>query len=427
MGETLRATDIDVAGWGKSQSSPRRRGIQPGPCLVLGIAALGVLPGCDSTSFVPSRPPELSPSPTAAAKTSGAAPSPWVPPATTTPAAAAGTKTPATPTVVRARLVELILARPASLDRSYLEQFLRRETGIKKCAFRVYPRDNQPVSPVQLAGEIRTAANRSTGALILEPVDVPEVREALREAESRGLGVVLLDSPLPATSPGKPYPFVTFKGFAEAAKQLVETVADDARVLRLPADGTTLVIENRDQDSYSRDRLESITSALKAAGRAYDIVSFDGEQKGATEVVLEYLKTHPKLTVILADHDFGVAGAFDAREQWKKTNKNIFAIGGYFACDVRLTQRVKDHVQGLVDRNVEGYARKALQVALDLMDGKPVPERALVDVRFIHTPPPFIPPPSSEGTAGNKLEGAVREYPKPFPPAGTPSEPKPKP
>ena len=88
---------------------------------------------------------------------------------------------------------------------------------------------------------------------------------------------------------------------------------------------------------------------------------------------------------------------------------------------------MKDHVQGLVDRNVEGYARKALQVALDLMEGKPVPERALVDVRFIRTPPPFIPPLGLEGTVGNKLERAVREYPKPFPPAGTPSEPKPKP
>ena len=427
MGATSRATDIDAAGWGESQSSPRRRGIQPGPCLVLGIAALGVLPGCDSTSFVPSRPPELSPSPTAAAKTSGAAPSPSVPPAATSPAAAAGAKPPATPTV-RARLVELILARPANLDRVYLEQFLRREAGINKCAFRaVSPDGNDPMSSALLAHEIRMAANRSTGALILEPVDVPEVREALREAESRGLGVVLLDSPLPAPAPGKPYPFVTFKGFAEAAKQLVETVADDARVLRLPADGTTLVIENRDQDSYSRDRLESITSALKAAGRAYDIVSFDGEQKGATEVVLQYLETHPKLTVILADHDFGVAGAFDARERWKKTNKNMFAIGGYFACDARLTPSVKSRVQGLVDRNVEGYARKAIQVALDLMDGKPVPERALVDVRFIHTPPPFIPPPSSEGTVGHMLERAVREDPKPFPPAGTPSEPKPKP
>src|SRR5208337_3853196 len=341
MGETLRATDIDAAGWGKSRKSLGRRGIQPGPCLVLGIAALGVLPGCDSTSFVPSRPPELSGSSTAAARPSGAALSPSVPPATTTPAAAAGTRSPATPTA-RARLVELILARPASLDRLYLEQFLRRETGLKKCAFRlVSPQDNEPMSPGQFASEIRTAANRSTGALILEPVDVPEVREALREAESRGLGILLLDSPLPATSPGKPYPFVTFKGFAEAAKQLVETMADDARVLHLPADGT-LVVENRDKDFYSRDRLESITSALKAAGRAYDIVSFDGEEKEAAKLVLEYLKTHPKLTVILADHDFGVAGAFNAREQWRKTSKNMFAIGGYFACDARLSQHVKD-------------------------------------------------------------------------------------
>ena len=40
MEATSRATDIDAAGWGESQSSPRRRGIQPGPCLVLGIAAL---------------------------------------------------------------------------------------------------------------------------------------------------------------------------------------------------------------------------------------------------------------------------------------------------------------------------------------------------------------------------------------------------
>jgi ABC-type sugar transport system substrate-binding protein len=277
-----------------------------------------------------------------------------------------------------------------------VEQFLRRETGVKKCAFRVVsPQDDEPMSPGQLASEIRTAANRKTGALILEPVDAPEVRAALREAESRGLGVVLLDSPLPATAPGKPYPFVTFQGFAEAAKQLVATVAEDARVLHLPADGTTLVVENRDKDFYGRERLESITNALKAAGRAYDLVSFDGDSNKAAEVVLEYLKTHPKLTVILADHDDGVTGAFNARERWGKTNKQMFAIGGYFACDARLAQHVKDRVQALVDRNVEGYARKALQLALDLMDGKPVPERALVDVRLIHTRPISTSPPGS--------------------------------
>ena len=93
--------------------------------------------------------------------------------------------------------------------------------------------------------------------------------------------------------------------------------------MHLPADGTTLVIENRDKDSTAGIVWNRSPSALKAAGRAYDTVSFNGEQKEATEVVLEYLKTHPKLTVILADQDLGVAGAYDAREQWKKRTKTF--------------------------------------------------------------------------------------------------------
>ena len=306
---------------------------------------------------------------------------------------------------------------------------MRRETGLKKCAFRaVSPQDDKAMTPEQVASEIRAAAGRSTGALILEPVDAPEVRAALREAESKGLGVVLLDSPLPATSPGKPFPFVTFQGFAEAAKQLVATVAEDAKQLGPPADGTTLLIENREKDFYSKDRLESITSALRAAGRAYDLVSFDGDQKAATDLVQEYLNTHPKLTIVLADHDFGVTAAFEAREHWHRTHKNSFVIGGYFACDARLSQQVKERVQGLIDRNVEGYARKALQVALDLIDGKSVPDRVLVDVRFIHTSLRFVPPATSAGTDGSTAaDGGVRDKPKLKPRTSFEPEPKPGP
>jgi ABC-type sugar transport system substrate-binding protein len=257
----------------------------------------------------------------------------------------------------------------------------------------------------------------------MEPVDAPEVREALREAESKGLGIVLLDAPLPATAPGKSYPYVTFQGFAGAAKQLVEAAIDDAKVFQLPPDGTILVLENREKDRYSRDRLDSITAALKAAGRAYDLVSFDGAEKGAADVTLDYLKTHPKLAIILADHDFGVAGAYDARDKWRMTTKAMMAIGGYYACDARLTQNMKERIQGLIDRNVEGYARKALELALDFMEGKPVPERAPVDVRFIHnSPKSMIPPVNSqgppEGPAGDQPDPATglrpRSYQKPI-------------
>jgi len=324
-------------------------------------------------------------------------------------------------------VVELILARPANLDRFYLEQFLRRDTGVKKCAFRVVsPKDTEPFSPGQLATEIRTAANRSTGVLILEPIDAPEVRKALDDAEKAGLPAVLLDSPLPPSSSGKPYPLVTFKGFADAGKQLVEVVTDDAKLMRLPADGTTLVIENRDKDPHSRDRLESITSALEAAGRAYDLVSFEGDQKAASEVVTEYLNSHPKVTVILAEQDFGLAGAFNVRDDARRKGKPTkFALGGYSACDVRLAQHVKDQTQALVDRNVEGYARKVFQIAMDLMDGKPAPEHCEVDVRFIHNPPPSNLPPETEETRKKKaMEAAEALNRKLGRDAGTGSEPK---
>jgi ABC-type sugar transport system substrate-binding protein len=273
-----------------------------------------------------------------------------------------------------------------------MAQFLRRDAALKKCALRVVsPENNVPMSPEQLASAIRTAANRSTGAVILEPIDAPEVRDALREAEAKALPIVLLDAPLPSSSPGKPYPYVTYRGFVDAGKKLVEVLADDAGLLRLPPDGTTLVIENRDKDLYSRQRLESITSALKTASRAYEVVSFEGGLKGAFEIVTEYLKAHPKVTMILADHEFGVAGAYDARAQWKESGKHEVILGGYAACDVRLDQIVKALAEGLANRNVEGYARKAFQVAIDLMDGKPAPERAEVEIRVIHNPPQYQP------------------------------------
>ena len=276
------------------------------------------------------------------------------------------------------------------------------------------PTDEVPFGPQEFADKIRAAANRSTGALILEPVDTPEVRAALHEAEAKGLGIVLLDSPLPATSPGKPYPVISFSGFDEAAKQLVQSAIQDAKSARLPGGGPTLVIENIHKDLYSKQRLESLISALKAADLPFESMTLDGEQKTAKEVVQDYLKNHPKVTTILADHESGVTAAFDARQEWLKTHKNTYLVGGYFACDARLMPPLKNNVQGLIDRNIEGYARKALQVALDLMDGKAVPDRALVEVRLLHSPMPLEPIRStSDDRQNQKTEANTAKQPGP--------------
>ena len=96
-------------------------------------------------------------------------------------------------------MVELILSQPPKVDRLCLIQFLRRDCGIKKCGFRAMnPESQTPMSAAEMAQAIRKASDRMTGSLIVEPLDDPEVRKALIEAGSKGLPIVLLDTPLPS-------------------------------------------------------------------------------------------------------------------------------------------------------------------------------------------------------------------------------------
>src|SRR4051794_3625310 len=106
--------------------------------LGFGLGLLMLAGGCDSLSFTPARPTELTPS---------GAPGGVVPAATATPASPARAAAKASKT--RARLVELILSQPPDVDRLYLEQFLRRDSGVQKFAFRSTKpeKPDAPMSP----------------------------------------------------------------------------------------------------------------------------------------------------------------------------------------------------------------------------------------------------------------------------------------
>jgi ABC-type sugar transport system substrate-binding protein len=346
--------------------------------LALAAVVLALAPACDSSSFTPPRPPELSGAP---APPTGP---PSAPSAATTPGRAE------TPAPARSRLVELILSQP-NADRLFLAQFLRRDTGLKRCAFRLtVPESGQSFSAPQLAAAIRSAAGRSTGAIIVEPIDDQEVRKALSDARAKGVAVVLLDRTLPTSSPGTSFPYATLTGFEQGGKEVVAAVTDDAKLFKFPPEARIVVLENRTKDLHSQRRLDALTSALKAAGCPFDLLSFDGEQKGAHEALSEYLKTH-KLCMVFGDDEYGLSGAFQLLAERHTKGKREFLIGGFAACDARLDEYVKGGSQGLVNRNTEGFARKLLALALDQMDQKPVPERNEVEMPFIHTPPPFKP------------------------------------
>jgi ABC-type sugar transport system substrate-binding protein len=349
----------------------------------LGIALLMTLAGCDSLSFTPARPTELA---------TAAEPGRSIPGSTANAVSAKAPK-------ARARLIELIFSQPPDVDRLYLEQFLRRDAGIKKLAFRsVKPEKPEPMSPAALAQAIRAATARGAGAVIVEPIDAPEVRQALGEAEAKGVGIVLLDVAIPSSSPGKSYPRLTFKGFAEGGKKLVEAAIEEAKLLGFPADGTIVVVRNPQKDAYSDQRFDSLISALKSTGRKFEVVSVKAENN-QSENVSAFLNTHPDTIALLYDEDYSLAAAHDARRKWVDAGHREIVVAGYTACDNRLDIMVKGKSAALVDRNVEGYTRKALKLALDQIEGKPVPELLEVEMPFTRNRRLFYPAPAEPGKA----------------------------
>jgi ABC-type sugar transport system substrate-binding protein len=273
-----------------------------------------------------------------------------------------------------------------------MEQFLRRDAGTKKCAFRsVKPETGEPMTAAELAQAIRKAADHGAGALILEAIDAPEVEAAISDAESKGTAIVLLDGALSSRSPGKAHPYVEFKGFTEAGKEIVQTAIEEARLYHLPADGWVLVIQNTQQDKLGPRRFESLISALKVAGRHYEVVAINGDQQGGQEMILKYLNDHPQTTILLAEEDYGLTAGFHARRKMSNESDRQLIVGGYGANDMRLDIMVKNGVSALADRNIEGYTRKALQLALDQMDGKPTPERIEVAMPFTRNSPDHYP------------------------------------
>jgi ABC-type sugar transport system substrate-binding protein len=375
------------------------RGWAPAMGLVLVLTILWGGTGCDSLSFTPEKPGELA-SPKATARLSA----PAAPAASTE--ASKGSRTGAPVPVKRsapaARRIELILSQPPNIDRLFLEQFLRRDSGVKKCAFRsIKPEKSEPMSPAQIAQVIRSAANRGAGAIVVEPIDAPEVRQALHEAESKGVAIVSLDRSIPSSSPGKPYPLLTFKSFTEPGKKLIDAAIEEARMLGFPADGTILLIRNSLKDEYSDRRYNSLVGALKGAGRKFEELTIqpDDTSKAAVEA---FLRAHPNTIIMLYDEDYGLTAAHDARRKWVESGHREVVLAGYTACDIRLDLLVKGRSAAIADRNVEGYAREALRLALDQIEGKAVPDVLEVEVPFARNRRIFYPvvdEPKNDGQA----------------------------
>ncbi|SIO45792.1 ABC-type sugar transport system, substrate-binding protein, contains N-terminal xre family HTH domain [Singulisphaera sp. GP187] len=321
------------------------------------IPVLG-LSGCESDTFMPPPNPELT------------APAPPPP----------------------VRVVEMILPTNSTPDQNALAQYLRLVASREKTSYRTSaPEPNDP--PRRQADLIRKAAERGATVLIVQPAQDAEVTKALHEVRAQGVSSVLLAEPLSEAGTGKPFPIVEPAPYSDAAGKIIETAVEAAKTVKLPADGTAVILTVLKPDADLKAGAEALAAALKKAGVAHsEPLTYDGTLEGAKSALNTRLEADPKLAIVLIGEQVGLTGALDVRSKLK--GKRPIVVAGYVPSDPPISEMLSMQTAAMAVRNIPQLARQAFKTALQVAEGDAVPDRTAVpdDVRrfasaYVDTPP----------------------------------------
>jgi ABC-type sugar transport system substrate-binding protein len=348
-------------------------GITPSAAAIAAmLAASVILAGCDSTTFVPTPPPELN--------------EPVKPGIAATFDRAGSAATFSVPAAEKhagkgVRIVELILAQPPDPDRVLLDQLLRIELAKVLIPLRLTQPDPQKrSSPEDLAGAIRAAVGRGVAGLVVEPSEEAIVVDALYDAVGRGLPVLLLDRPVPARG-GKAIPRVEFTAFSDVGRQIVAAVLEADRKLKPAKPGRIVLLHHRSGDPYLERSFESLLGPCQAAGKPMEILEFDGDAEQGMAVLRKSLEADPELEILVADDAVGVYVGFRIHVDRSESGGRGFLLAGYTPNDYRIVTFL-DFIFAIGDRSVGSYASKTSQAIRRLMEAKPLGDVVEVPVTF---------------------------------------------
>src|SRR5262249_19778869 len=89
--------------------------------------------------------------------------------------------------------------------------------------------------------------------------------------------------------------------FTESARQLVASAIRNAKNAKLDPKGGAVIVNNPDADSFVKERIAAIESALKENGiTTIDMFTFSKAAEAGGKILNEKLKSHPKLVLVFA-------------------------------------------------------------------------------------------------------------------------------
>ena len=236
-----------------------------------------------------------------------------------------------------------------------------------------------------LTDVVRRAVADRVSALIVYPDATPGLGGSLAEAEAQGIPVVLIERPVEAPNGVKPFTMVGHPPFDRSATRIVEAIRDDLKKASRPTDGPAFVLSDNVKDDTSTRRVEALKAAATKAGfREVTLVPHDSAVPDSARLaVLEVVKKHPDISVVLADDSEGLIGA--ALGRIESEGKPVFFVGGYtgFRNSSVLQHPLRESCY--VDGVYEELGDRAVRVALTQLRGENFGDTSTLEPRFVKT------------------------------------------
>jgi len=377
-----------------------------------GLAGVAVLvliwaaTGCDSASFAPPAPGEPD------RVDLGASPKLFTPPASSDALL---------PAPAGAKAIALILARHDPEDAEMLKSGARTQAGYDRVKLNITMLGDHDL-PAQQAGLVQDALARSPLALILEPADTQDkhLAGAVAEAQRQGVPVLFLyrslapsrvgsqasaageptaltsalqesaaknAAPTHSASAPKPPILVSAPSFASSAEQLVESAMRNAKNGGLDPKRGAIVVVNTVSDAFASERTSAIREALKKAGiTSVEEIRFAYTADRADKTLSARLKTNTK-AVLVFSVDSQCLSAIRQMASQPELEERPFVVAGFVSDDLLAPYTQTGAIAAIAEFNSTRLIRKAITAAASITQGKEVPERIDMPVRFHDSPP----------------------------------------
>jgi ABC-type sugar transport system substrate-binding protein len=279
-----------------------------------------------------------------------------------------------------ARTIFMVMPVPPEADTEGWSVVAQREANNERVIFRSLgpgPDESSTAEPAL----VRRAVDDGASALIVVASDAPGLAEAMAEAESKKVPVVVIGRPITAPPGSPPFTNVAPRSFDPTAEQLVRAALADAKKAGHGADGTASILVDRAGGAFTVDRAAALEAAATKAGLKVRLVGFEppADSPSAAEAMRTILGTLD-LTILLAADDQAMQMATSARKTLAPRLK-VF-VAGYASHRNAMMPGVYGSESAFVEYRSEEMGRLAVQAALDRLRGEEPGRKVEFDSRF---------------------------------------------